>query len=146
MTPCCPHRSDRAVSPTRRRGPDLGEKPLVHIRSAAPYSGVGAAYPRISRTGGRPTWNPTPRLTPVTSTAGLPHPGWRRSVGGSWAWRKSSASDGAEGTCVEVAWTGQAVLVRHSTRPHGSVLAVRAEAWHRFLGLVKSSEPSAPSS
>ncbi|MBM7171725.1 DUF397 domain-containing protein [Streptomyces sp. G44] len=33
-------------------------------------------------------------------------------MGSSWTWRKSSASDGPEGACVETAWTGETVLVR----------------------------------
>ncbi len=57
-------------------------------------------------------------------------------MGGLWTWRKSSASDGAEGTCVETAWTGETVLVRDSKQRRGAVLAFRPEAWTAFLVLA----------
>ncbi|MEU5346471.1 MULTISPECIES: DUF397 domain-containing protein [unclassified Streptomyces] len=69
------------------------------------------------------------------------HPGWRRSVGGSWAWRKSSASQGADTNCVEVAWTGEAVLVRDSVRSRGRVVALGPTAWCAFLDLMATPSP-----
>ncbi|MFJ2769612.1 DUF397 domain-containing protein [Streptomyces sp. NPDC087300] len=86
------------------------------------YSGRGAACPCTSRAG--------------EATAGLPHPGWRRSVGGSWTWRKSSASDGDAGACLEAAWTGESVFVRDSTRREDVVLVLGPEAWSAFLALA----------
>ncbi|QEU97648.1 DUF397 domain-containing protein [Streptomyces kanamyceticus] len=57
-------------------------------------------------------------------------------MGGSWTWRKSSASDGGSGTCVETAWTGESVLVRDSTRREGAELVLGPEAWSAFLTLA----------
>jgi hypothetical protein len=51
----------------------------------------------------------------------------------SWAWRKSSASDTIGSQCVEVAWTGEAVLVRDSKDRQGPVLAFTPTAWRSFL-------------
>ncbi|MEV0257180.1 DUF397 domain-containing protein [Streptomyces sp. NPDC050732] len=62
-------------------------------------------------------------------------------MGGSWTWRKSSASDGSSGTCVEIAWTGDAVLVRDSVCPRGSVLAFRPQAWTAFVGRLAGTPP-----
>ncbi|MET7570092.1 DUF397 domain-containing protein [Streptomyces sp. NPDC005492] len=64
-------------------------------------------------------------------------------VGGSWTWRKSSASNPDGDACVEAAWTGESLLVRHSTRPHQAVLAFQSVAWCAFLEFVK--RPSVPS-
>ncbi|WP_240659760.1 DUF397 domain-containing protein [Streptomyces sp. WAC 01529] len=57
-------------------------------------------------------------------------------MGSSWTWRKSSASDGGAQQCVEIAWTGDVVLVRDSTRSSGAVLAFRPAAWSDFLALA----------
>ncbi|MGD1225221.1 MULTISPECIES: DUF397 domain-containing protein [Streptomyces] len=57
-------------------------------------------------------------------------------MGGSWSWRKSSASGGGDNDCVEVAWTGEAVLVRDSRTPRGSVLVFDPAAWRTFLSSV----------
>ncbi|QQM43415.1 DUF397 domain-containing protein [Streptomyces liliifuscus] len=62
-------------------------------------------------------------------------------MGGSWAWRKSSASTGGGGNCVEVAWTGEAVLVRDSIRSRGRVVALGPTAWCAFLGLMATPSP-----
>lgn len=64
-------------------------------------------------------------------------------MGGSWAWRKSSASDGGDSQCVETAWTGETVLVRDSARSRGAVLAFRPDAWAAFLVLVTRPERAA---
>ncbi|WTP57481.1 DUF397 domain-containing protein [Streptomyces phaeochromogenes] len=62
-------------------------------------------------------------------------------MGGSWAWRKSSASQAPSTDCVEVAWTGEAVLVRDSIRSRGSVVALGPTAWCAFLGLMAAPSP-----
>ncbi|MFJ4711792.1 DUF397 domain-containing protein [Streptomyces sp. NPDC088785] len=54
-------------------------------------------------------------------------------MGESWTWRKSSASTAPDQACVEIAWTGAAVLVRDSVRPEGDVIAFPARAWRDFL-------------
>ncbi|MEU1150579.1 DUF397 domain-containing protein [Streptomyces sp. NPDC005863] len=54
-------------------------------------------------------------------------------MGSTWAWRKSSASGGASDDCVEIAWTGETVLIRDSARPRGAVLAVDPAAWTAFV-------------
>ncbi|WP_055701714.1 MULTISPECIES: DUF397 domain-containing protein [Streptomyces] len=64
-------------------------------------------------------------------------------MGSSWTWRKSSASDGPDDTCVEVAWTGEEVRVRDSTRPRDSQLAFGSEAWSAFLVLADRPAPPA---
>ncbi|MFF8655973.1 DUF397 domain-containing protein [Streptomyces huasconensis] len=64
-------------------------------------------------------------------------------MGSSWTWRKSSASDGPEGACVETAWTGETVLVRDSKQRRGAVLAFRPEAWTAFLVLAAVPAPAA---
>ncbi|MFG1669061.1 DUF397 domain-containing protein [Streptomyces sp. Y7] len=64
-------------------------------------------------------------------------------MGGSWAWRKSSASNPDGPACLEASWTGEELLVRHSTRPQAAVLAFRRAAWCAFLDHMKdSAEPS----
>ncbi|MEV7347168.1 DUF397 domain-containing protein [Streptomyces sp. NPDC093544] len=66
-------------------------------------------------------------------------------MGGSWSWRKSSVSGGGGNDCVEIAWTGEAVLVRDSRVPRGVVLVFDPVAWRTFLTSVppKSSSASA---
>jgi len=58
-------------------------------------------------------------------------------------WRKSSHSGANGGSCVEVAGTAQAVLVR-DTKDRGSrTLAFTAEAWRAFAeGLKRSLTPT----
>lgn len=46
-------------------------------------------------------------------------------------WRKSDAS--VSGDCVEVAFAGQAVLVRNSKDPAGPVLSFTHSEWKAFL-------------
>lgn len=49
----------------------------------------------------------------------------------SLSWTKSTAS--VSGACVEVATTGEIILVRDSKNPSGPVLTVSAEEWGAFL-------------
>ncbi|MFD4553109.1 DUF397 domain-containing protein [Streptomyces sp. NPDC058469] len=74
--------------------------------------------------------------------AACPHPGWRGDVGGSWSWRKSRASGGGDGECVEVSWTGESVLVRNSRSPQSAVVAFAPDAWVEFVRSVTRSAPS----
>lgn len=54
-------------------------------------------------------------------------------------WRRSTASaNGA--TCVEVAFAGKSVLVRHSQQPDGPRLSFTLPEWIVFLAGVRSGE------
>jgi hypothetical protein len=46
-------------------------------------------------------------------------------------WRRSSACNSSE--CVEVALTGERVLVRDSTAPLGSILEFSQREWRAFV-------------
>jgi hypothetical protein len=52
-------------------------------------------------------------------------------------WRKSSYSTGAQTTCVEVAASRGATLVRDTTDRQGPILAVGVPAWTRFLAAIR---------
>jgi hypothetical protein len=54
-------------------------------------------------------------------------------------WRKSSASPSG-GNCVEVAATGDGVVVRNSKRPYGSTVHYTDGEWRAFLAGVKAGE------
>ncbi|MEU8577871.1 DUF397 domain-containing protein [Streptomyces asoensis] len=58
------------------------------------------------------------------------------SVATEPAWFKSSYSGAEGGQCLEVASTGEAVLVRDSKQADGSVLAVGVDAWAGFVRLA----------
>jgi Domain of unknown function (DUF397) len=51
-------------------------------------------------------------------------------------WRKSTRS-GTNGSCVEVGGAARAVLVRDTKDRDGTVLAVPARAWERFIVTVR---------
>jgi hypothetical protein len=51
-------------------------------------------------------------------------------------WFKSSRS-GNNGTCVEVAFVGDAVATRDSKNPSGPALVVTPTAWTAFLASVR---------
>jgi hypothetical protein len=51
-------------------------------------------------------------------------------------WRKSSYS-GAQGSCVETASDGGAVMVRDTTDRAGLTLSVPASAWTAFLAALR---------
>jgi hypothetical protein len=53
-------------------------------------------------------------------------------------WRKSTASDPHE--CVEVAFVGESVLMRHSQEPSGHVLTFSLAEWAAFLTGVRQGE------
>jgi hypothetical protein len=57
-------------------------------------------------------------------------------------WRKSSFSQG--GDCVEILFSGRAVLVRDSKDPHGSALAFTSSEWSAFLAGVRNGEFDQP--
>lgn len=50
-------------------------------------------------------------------------------------WRKSAAS--ASSDCVEVAFSGDSVLVRHSSDPDGLSIAFTRSQWSAFLEGVR---------
>jgi len=54
-------------------------------------------------------------------------------------WRKSLAS-GTGGDCVEVAFTGESVLLRNSREPQGPLLSFSHSEWIAFLAGVRDGE------
>jgi Domain of unknown function (DUF397) len=58
-------------------------------------------------------------------------------------WRKSKQSS-AQGECVEVRLTGDAVLVRHSHAPSGPVLSFSHAEWNAFLTGARNGEFDLP--
>jgi Domain of unknown function (DUF397) len=52
------------------------------------------------------------------------------------AWRRSSHC--SDSSCVEVAWSGEEVLVRDSKDPDGPMLAFSRRQWAEFLEGVRS--------
>jgi Domain of unknown function (DUF397) len=60
------------------------------------------------------------------------------------AWRKSSASGGDAGQCVEVAFAEDGVLVRHSRNPNGPVLSFTRSEWQAFLAGASNGEFDLP--
>lgn len=57
-------------------------------------------------------------------------------MGGDW--RRSSFCE--QGACAEVAFDGDAVLVRDSKDPDGGVLRFTADEWAAFTAGVKAGE------
>lgn len=57
-------------------------------------------------------------------------------------WRKSAAS--GSGNCVEVAFTGERVLLRQSRDPFGHVLSFSHAQWTRFLESMRDGKPDLP--
>jgi hypothetical protein len=53
-------------------------------------------------------------------------------------WRKSTSS--ATSNCVEVAFTGESVLIRHSRDESGLVLVFSQTEWAAFLTGVRNGE------
>ena len=64
------------------------------------------------------------------------------SEASSLAWRKSKASD--TGNCVEVAFGGESVLIRHSQSPSGPVLSFSHPEWIAFLQGARGGEFDLP--
>jgi hypothetical protein len=58
-------------------------------------------------------------------------------------WKKSTRS-GSSGNCVEVAATGDLILVRHSKNPSGPALAFTVAEWAAFLAGVRAGEFDSP--
>jgi Domain of unknown function (DUF397) len=56
------------------------------------------------------------------------------------SWRKSKASGGSGGECVEIARTPEYAWVRDSKNPHGTVLGLTRKTWAAFIGGVQSGE------
>jgi hypothetical protein len=84
-------------------------------------------------------WLPTAHLA-----EGLAAPNGGGCVGDSvWpshVWRRSTASGGGGGNCVEVSITSESVLMRHSRSLHGPVLKFSFEEWDAFLTGVRRGE------
>jgi len=60
--------------------------------------------------------------------------GHRRATGPlSLRWRHSSCSQGADQTCVDVAFLGDVVAVRDSKDPSGPILHFSPAEWQVFL-------------
>ncbi|MEU4158671.1 DUF397 domain-containing protein [Actinoplanes sp. NPDC026670] len=53
-------------------------------------------------------------------------------------WRTSSKC--SNGTCVEVAFVGDTVLVRNSQRPTGPEISYTTQEWEDFLAGAKNGE------
>ena len=62
------------------------------------------------------------------------------SEGPSNVWRRSTASGGGGGNCVEVSITSEYVLMRHSRSPHGPRLKFSFAEWEAFLTGVRDGE------
>lgn len=60
-------------------------------------------------------------------------------------WRHSTCSQGADQTCVDVAFTGEVVAVRDSKEPSGPLLRFTPAEWRVFLCGVKAGEFELPS-
>jgi Domain of unknown function (DUF397) len=60
------------------------------------------------------------------------------------AWRKSSASTGNNGDCVEVAFAEDGVLVRHSRNPSGPMLLFTPSEWRAFVTGAQNGEFELP--
>ena len=60
----------------------------------------------------------------------------------SLEWRKSMLSEA--GNCVEVAFRGESVLIRHSQDPSGPVLSFSRPEWRAFLAGALNGEFDLP--
>jgi hypothetical protein len=56
------------------------------------------------------------------------------------SWRKSSRSGPWSDNCVEVAFVGEAILVRDSKNPDGAVLVFTPNEWDAFVNGAKDGE------
>lgn len=61
----------------------------------------------------------------------MSNPPWLR-------WKKSSRSGGSGGNCVEVAFSGDAVVIRDSKCPAGPVLLTGHAGWQGLIDAVKA--------
>lgn len=52
-------------------------------------------------------------------------------------WRKSSASSGGDGQCVEFAASGPSVLIRTSRDPRGARIVVTGATWRLLVQAAK---------
>lgn len=58
-------------------------------------------------------------------------------MGGSWNWRKSTHSGNVNADCLEVAWTGQRILIRDSKHPLGPALSFPPDAWQELIATLR---------
>ena len=79
--------------------------------------------------------DPTPRPTGSPSSPGC---------AGPRQWRRSSYSQGADATCVEVAVDDDRVTVRDSDHPAGPELHFSLDEWRAFLLGVRAGEFEPP--
>jgi hypothetical protein len=78
-------------------------------------------------------------MTTVDGESGVQTKGMRVDVAGA-AWRKSSRSGPWTDNCVEVAFVGEAILVRDSKDPEGAVLVFTPNEWDAFVNGAKDGE------
>ncbi|WP_330337541.1 DUF397 domain-containing protein [Streptomyces sp. NBC_00557] len=60
-----------------------------------------------------------------------------------WAWRKSSFSDLGTDDCVEVACTGERIMVRDTKHRDHATLRFTPASWRAFLSRPEALGPSA---
>ena len=60
------------------------------------------------------------------------------------AWRRSTYSQGADSTCVEVAFDDHRATVRDSDHPAGPVLHFSLDEWRAFLQGVRAGQFDPP--
>jgi hypothetical protein len=78
-------------------------------------------------------------MTTVDGDSGLQTKGMSVDVAGA-NWRKSSRSGPWTDNCVEVAFVGEAILVRDSKNPDGAVLVFTPSEWDAFVNGAKEGE------
>jgi hypothetical protein len=78
-------------------------------------------------------------MTTVDGESGVHTKGMRVDVAAAH-WRKSSRSGPWTDNCVEVAFVGEAILVRDSKDPDGPALVFTASEWDAFVNGAKDGE------
>jgi hypothetical protein len=78
-------------------------------------------------------------MTTVDGETGLQTKGMNVDLAAA-NWRKSTRSGPWTDNCVEVAFVGEAILVRDSKDPDGSVLVFTVSEWDAFVSGAKDGE------